>query len=94
MRQPRNFVIEAEPRFTLFLSQFELSFLVFSNVRHLDLATKLGKHTILGALNSPTECRYLAVQVVKRCLDLRDKLSTILSPERISSPCVDQDCFF
>ena len=55
---------------------------------------KLGKHTILGALNSPAEHRCLAFQVVKRPWTLRDKLSTTLSPERISSPCVDQDWFF
>jgi len=70
MRQPRDLIIEAEPCFALRLGKFELTFLILSNIRHINIAAKLLKHSILCAFDSRAECRYPSFQILKRGLDL------------------------
>ena len=68
--QPRNLVIEAEPCFALLLGKFELTFLILSDIRHINIAAKLLEHSILCVFDSRAECRYPSFQIVKRSLNL------------------------
>lgn len=59
MRQPRDLIIEAEPCFALFLGKSELTFLILSDIRHINLAAKLLKHAILCAFDGRADRGYL-----------------------------------
>lgn len=91
MRQPRNLQVKWHTCFTLFLQDFELPLLVFSNILDFDLLAEWPTDPIIGFENDCLKLRDLRKEFVVRLLDYTELQSVRLRTHEAES---EVDTFF